>query len=216
MPDIKNYDKNETEKDLKRADAEKSSGTVSQLAGISLNKARKGDDGGFKVKRTARKRLPIVVDIIIAILFVALFGGVITGAYFAFRNFAVDFESVNVEYTMLVTTDNAADYAGLEGQALYLDVDGSVEFFGKVKSVQASEKNGGVLVVVESTVRYKEGDGYSIGDVKFAVGQEYALRTQMGKAVGGVVIELCNEKYQVPAEASLPMDIIILEAKGGR
>ena len=134
MPDIKNYDKNETEKDLKRADAEKSSGTVSQLAGISLGKARRSEDNGFNVRQTARKRLPIVIDIIIAILFAAIFVGVITGAYFAFRAFAVDFESTNVEYTMLVLTENAADYAGLEEQALYLDIDGSVEFFGKIKS----------------------------------------------------------------------------------
>lgn len=216
MPDIKNYDKNETEKDLKRADAEKSSGTVSQLAGISLGKARRSEDNGFNVRQTARKRLPIVIDIIIAILFAAIFVGVITGAYFAFRAFAVDFESTNVEYTMLVLTENAADYAGLEEQALYLDIDGSVEFFGKIKSVQASEKNGGVLVVVEATVRYKEGDGYSVGDCKLAVGQEYMLRTQYGVSVCGTVVELRNEKYQSPVEAALPVDIIILEAKGGR
>ena len=216
MPDINNYNKNETEKDLKRADAEKSSGTVSQLAGISLNKARKSENGGFNVRQTARKRLPIVVDIIIAILFVAIFAGAIVGAYFAFRAFAVDFESVNAEYTMLVLTENAADYAGLEEQALYLDIDGSVEFFGKIKSVQASEKNGGVLVVVEATVRYKEGEGYSFGDCKLAVGQEYTLRTQNGKSIYGTVVELCDEKHPIPVEATLPVGTIILVTKGGR
>ena len=216
MPDIKNYNKNETEKDLKRADAEKSGGAVSQLAGISLNKARRSDDAGFKVRKTARKRLPIVVDIIIAILFVALFAGAIVGAYFAFRAFAVDFESVNAEYTMLVLADNPADFAGLEEQALYLDVDGSVEFFGKIKSVQASEKNGGVIIVVNATVRYKEGEGYSIGESRLAVGQEYTLRTQGGKSICGTVVELCDEKHPIPVEASIPMGTIILEAKGGR
>ena len=216
MPDIKNYDKKETEKDLKRADAEKSGATVSQLAGINLSKARKNDDVGFKVRQTARKRLPIVVDIIIAILFVALFAGVITGAYFAFRSFAVDFERVDVEYTMLVSAEHTAEYAGLEGQPLYLDVDGSVEFFGKIKSVNASEKNGGVLVVVSTTARYKEGDGYSVGDFKLAVGQDYALRTQSGKTVAGIVVELYDEKRPMPAEACLPEGMIILEAKGGR
>ena len=216
MPDIKNYDKNKTARDLKRADAEKSSGAVSQLAGISLNKARGGDDNGFKAKQTARKRLPIVVDIIIAILFVAIFAGAVTGAYFAFRAFAVDFESVNVEYTMLVLTENVADYSGLEEQALYLDHDGSVEFFGKIKSVQASEKNGGVLVVVEATVRYREGEGYSVDECKLAVGQEYTLRTQYGKSICGTVVELRDEKRQSPAEAALPVGIIMLEAKGGR
>ena len=216
MPDIKNYDKNETEKDLKHADAEKSSGTVSQLAGISLGKARKGEDSGFKVRQTARKRLPIVVDIIIAILFVAIFAGIVTGAYFAFRSFAVDFENVNVEYTVLVPEASAADYAGLEEQQLYLDVDGNVEFFGKVKSVRASENEGYVLVTVKSTVRYKEGDGYSIGEYKLAVGQEYTLRTQSGKTVAGVVVELYDAKHQKNAEARLPVGMIILEAKGGR
>ena len=216
MPDIKNYDKNATEKDLKHADAEKSGATVSQLAGISLGKAKKSDDNGFKVRQTARKRLPIVVDIIIAILFVALFAVVIVGAYVALRNFAVDFESVNVQYTMLVSAENAEEYVGLEGQPLYLDVDGSVEFFGKIKSVQASEKNGGVLVVVDSTIRYKEGDGYSIGDTKLAVGQEYVLRTQGGKTLEGVVVELYDARHQAPAEAGLPVGTIILGLKGGR
>lgn len=216
MPDIKNYDKNQTEKDLKRADAEKSSGTVSQLAGISLNKARRSEDNGFKAKQTARKRLPIVVDIIIAILFVAIFAGAVTGAYFAFRAFAVDFESVDVEYTMLVPTDNAADYAGLEEQSLYLDVDGSVEFFGRIKSVQVSEKNGGVLLVVDATVRYKKGEGYSVGDCRLAVGQEYTLRTQNGNSICGTVVELYDEKRPIPVEAAIPAGIIILEAKGGR
>lgn len=216
MPDIKNYNKNETEKDLKRADAEKSSGTVSQLAGISLSKARKSEDNGFQAIQTARKRLPIVVDIIIAILFVVIFAGAVVGAYFAFRAFAVDFESVNAEYTMLVITENGADYAGLEEQALYLDIDGSVEFFGKIKSVQASEKNGGVLVVVGATVRYKEGEGYSVGDCKLAVGQEYTLRTQYGKSICGTVVELCDEKHPIPVEATLPVGTIILVTKGGR
>ena len=216
MPDIKNYNKNETEKDLKRADAEKSSGAVSQLAGISLNKARRSEDPGFKVRQTARKRLPIVIDIIIAILFVALFAGAIVGAYYAFRAFAVDFESVNAEYTMLIHTENSADFAGLEEQALYLDVDGSVEFFGKIKSVQASEKNGGVLMVVSATVRYKEGEGYAIGDSRLAVGQEYTLRTQGGKSICGTVVELCDEKHPIPVEAAIPVGIIVLEAKGGK
>ena len=216
MPDIKNYNKNETEKDLKRADAEKSNGTVSQLAGISLHKARKSEDMGFGARKTARKRLPIAVDIIIALLFVALLTGVVAGAYYAFRAFAVDFESVNAEYTMLIPAENAADYAGLEEQALYMDVDGSVEFFVKINSVQTSEKNGGVLVVVKATVRYKEGEGYSIGDSRLAVGQEFTLRTQSGKTLCGTVVELCDEKHPLPVEAAIPEGIIILEAKGGR
>lgn len=213
MPDIKNYDIND--KDLKGADAEKSSGTVLQLSGLDLGKSRKSDSNPLAGKQTARKRLPIVIDIIIALLFVALFAGAIVGAYFAFRSFAVDFESVDVEYTMLVAADED-ELAAVADQLLYMDVNGSVEYFGKIKSATYSSANGAWLVTVSATVKYKEGEGYAVGNQRLAVGQSLSLRTENGRAISGTVVELYDSKFPVSAKAGLPVTIKLLEAEGGR
>ena len=216
MPDIKNYDKIETEKDLKRADAEKSGATVSQLASISLKKARKGENTGFKSKRVARKRLPIVVDIIIALLFVAIFAGLIVGAFYAFRIFAVDFESVNVEYTVFVPNEQYENYAGIEHQIVYFENEdnGSVEYFGKVKSVSAHSD--GVLISVAATVSYREGDGYSIGEHRLAVGKSFDLRTEYGLGFSGTVVDIVDERHPAPVDEGLVVAGTILAVKGGR
>ena len=216
MPDIKNYDNNKTEKDLKHADAERAGGTISQIAGMNLPKNKKGEISGFSSKQTARKSLPIVVDIIVALLILAIFAGVVVGAYFVFRAFAVDFESIDVEYTVLVPCADGEAYSGLEYQSLYYDVDGSVEFFGKVKSVQMSEKGGAVLMTVSATVRYKEGEGYSVGDVKLAVGQEYTLRSESGRVISGTVVELHSSKQPKSLANTVPVTVMALSAKGGR
>lgn len=213
MPDIKNYD---NKKDLKGADAEKSSGTVLQFSGIDLSKAKKGEENTLRGKQTARKRLPIAVDIIIAILFVALFAGVITGAYFAFRSFARDYESVNVEYTVLVPSEDESALASVTSRALYMDIDGSVEYFGKVKEAKYSPENGAWLVTVSATVRYRDGEGYSVGEKRLAVGQSLILRTENGISISGTVVELYDSKHPISASVYLPPVIKILNAKGGR
>lgn len=216
MPDIKNYDKNESEIDLKRADAEKSSGTMNQLAGIKLNRAKKSDDNVFQTKQVARKRLPVIVDLIIALLFVAMFFGVITGAYFAFRAFAVDYENVRVEYVLLVPYNDGVNYSDLDGKNVYYEDDNGIEHFGKIQSAYLSEENEFVLITVAATARFKEGSGYSLGDIKLAVGQSYELRAENGVKLEGTVVELIDEKHQTVAEAQVPLSVMLLDAEGGR
>ncbi len=190
MPDIKNYDKNEIERDLKRADAEKSGGINAQLTGINIQKPKKNEET-FKARSTARKRLPVAVDILIAILFVALFAGAVVGGYYAFRYFAVDYETAEVEYTVAVSADDyLAMGDSLVQKNVYYDVEGSLEYFGKVKSAGVSETEGIAVITVVNTVKYKEKDGYSVGDVKLAVGQSYKLRIENGEAFDCTVVEL--------------------------
>lgn len=214
MPDIKNYDNDN--KDLKGADSEKSSGTILQFSGIDLSKARKGEDNSLKGKPTARKRLPIAIDIIIALLFVALFAGVIAGAYFAFRSFARDYESVNVEYTILVPSADESALASVAAQSLYMDKDGSVEYFGKVKSATYSSENEAWLVTVLATVSYKEGEGYSVSKNRLAVGQSLSLRTESGTKLSGKVVELYDSRRPISASAGLSPVVLMLDTKGGR
>lgn len=216
MPDIKNFDKNEAEIDLKRADAEKSSGTMNQLAGINLHRAKKSDENIFQTKQVARKKLPVIVDVIIAILFVAIFFGVITGAYFAFRSFAVDYENVKVEYVLLVPYDDEVNYFDLDYKNVYYEGDNGIEHFGRIQSTYISEKNQVVMITVAATARFKEGSGYSMGDVKLAVGQSYELRAEGGAKIVGTVVELFDEKHQTDAAAQIPASIMVLDVEGGR
>ncbi len=216
MPDIKNYDKNESEIDLKRADAEKSSGVMNQLGGINLGRAKKSDDNGFQTKKVARKRLPIVVDLIIALLFIAIFLGVITGAYFAFRAFSADYENVKVEYVLLVPYDDDINYSDLENKNVYYEDNNGLEHFGKIQSAEVSEKNRVVLITVAATARFKEGSGYSFGDIKLAVGQSYELRTENGDMIAGTVVELFDDAHPKASEARLPLNTTVLDAEGGR
>ncbi len=216
MPDIKNFDKNQAEIDLKSADAEKSSGAIHQFAGINLNRAKKSDSNGFSTKQVARKRLPVVVDVIIAVLFVAIFLGVIAGAYFAFRAFAVDYENVKVEYVLAVPYDSNVNYMDLDYKNVYYEDDSGMEHFGKIQSTYVSEKNGVVLVTVSATARFKEGSGYSFGDVKLAVGQDYELRTENGGVIKGTVVELFDDEHPKASLAQLPVNAMVLDAEGGR
>ncbi len=216
MPDIKNFDKNEADIDLKRADAEKSSGAMNQFVGINLHRAKKSDDNVFQTKQVARKRLPVVVDVIIAILFVAIFLGVITGAYFAFRAFAVDYENVKVEYVLLVTYNDGVNYLDLDYKSVYYEDVNGIEHFGKIQSASVSEKNRVVLITVAATARFKEGSGYSFGDIKLAVGQSYELRAENGSMITGTVVELFDNTHPKASEVQLPVNTTVLDAEGGR
>ena len=215
MPDIKNYDNNK--KNLKGADAEKSSGTLLQFSGIDLSKSKKGEENNtLSGRQVARKKLPIAVDIIVALLLVALFAGVVAGAYYAFRSFAKDYESVNVEYTVLVPSSDENVNNSLASQLLYMEEDGSVEYFGKVKNVKYSPENEAWLVTVSATVRYKDGEGYSVGQNRLAVGQSLSLRTENGTKVCGTVVELYDSRNPVSASAYFPLVTLMLDVKGGR
>ena len=216
MPDIKNFDKNQAEIDLKSADAEKSSGVMHQFAGINLNRAKKSDSNNFSTKQVSRKRLPVVVDVIIALLFVAIFVGVIVGAYFAFRAFAVDYENVKVEYVIVIPYDNEVNYMDLDYKNVYYEDDNGMDHFGRIQSTYVSEKNGVVLVTVSATARFKEGSGYSFGDVKLAVGQDYKLRAENGVIIAGTVVELFDDRHPKASVAQLPVNTLVLDAEGGR
>jgi hypothetical protein len=201
MPDIKNYDKTEIDNDLKQADAEKSGGINAQLAGINISRPRKSE-GDFKGRQTARKKLPLAVDIIVSILIVLLFAGTVEGAYYAFRFFANDYENANVEYVIVVDASDAAAYESLVNTNLYFDTNNSLEHFGKVKSVEFSETYGKVLITVGNTVRYKENEGYSVGEIKLAVGKDYILRSENGVKISGTVVELTDNERPLKVQSA--------------
>ena len=80
-------------------------------------------------------------------------------------------------------------YSSILNKELYNDSDGSTLYFGKVTQVDISENQKIVIVTVKANVKYLEEEGYSIGDVKIAVGGEYILRSQ-NATFGGSIVDI--------------------------
>lgn len=186
MPDIRNQDVNDN--GLKHADSDKSGGIMNQPLG-NLAKTRKNSFEMVKKVRSARKRMPIVLDIIIAILLVAMIVALAVGGFYAFRHFTVDYDTVEVEYTVVL---NEKVSGTLKNDQVYCDVDGNTLHFGKIKSVNVDE-NGKQIIVIAQTVKYKADMGYSIGNERLAVGCEYILRTERDKILSGTVVEFVDK-----------------------
>ena len=194
--------------ELKFADAEKSVLDIPEKKGMSgaefLKKESKMNEKGrgnvnaiFKKK----KKFPLALDIIIAILAIAIVAGAIFGAYFAFVYFADDSEEITVEYVILAKNTNSINVA--KGNDVYFDKDGKTYYFGTVIDTSndvdvagVSNVIGGItieyeytLVSVRATVNYRNDDGYSINEQKIAVGKDFTFRA--GKnSYSGTIVEL--------------------------
>ena len=192
MPEFKKNGQRESAKNLKKADSEKSSSgaQLDYMVGLRGTKAKDTAESEKGRGARARKKLPLVVDIIITILILAMAVGVVGGAYYLFRYYSTDHESVRVRYSFAVSCEeNAISYRYAENKELYFDTNGSTVYFGKIKSVSASE--GGTLAVftVEVMAAHRKNEGYYLGGEKLAVGSDYTLRIE-GRVVNGTVVEL--------------------------
>lgn len=192
MPELKNQNQGKPTKNLKKADSEKSSGgaQLDYIAGLRGVKAKESGENEKSKNATARKKLPLIVDIVITVLMLAIVAGVIVGAYYLFRYFSTDYESVGIEYSFAVECkENASDYQKYVRKELYYDVDGSTVYFGKIESVSVSEDNDLAVIIVEVTANHKADEGYYLGDERVAVGSGYTLRIE-DQTVSGTVVEL--------------------------
>jgi len=190
MSEFKNY---ETEdKQLKRADAKKAgvgdaAESVSDLLGA---KKVHGNVTMMPVTNRKRKKTPIVVDIIVGILMLALVAGVIIGAYLLFTYYSGDYSGVDVEYTVICGGEDLASFASLSNGELYCDVEGNALYFGKVQSIKQEEIDGEemfILKVALDDVRFKDGEGYWVSSERLAVGATYNLRCEKMEIEGTVV-----------------------------
>lgn len=188
MPKYKNYDRDDAKKSLKSADREKISEGGSQHVAIDVFAGRAKEISTKKTNK-ARKRLPIAVDIIIAILLLAIVAAVITGAYFALRYFTIDYDSVSIEYSILVEGDGVKQYEGLTGKHLYMDEDANTLYMGRVSDVKIYEADGAAVITVTLEAKYKAEEGYFADDCKIAVGKKLDVRTESLK-ISGKIVEL--------------------------
>lgn len=192
MPELKKNDQSETAKNLKKADLEKSpSGAqLDYIVGLRGVKSKELNESEKKRNAKARKKLPLIVDIIITILMLAIVGGVIGGAYYLFRYFSTDYKSVRIQYSFAIECEApASEYQSAVRKELYFDVDGNTEYFGRIMSVSFSSDDAMAIFTVEVKANYKGEEGYYLGNQRVAVGSDYTFRIE-DRTVSGTIVEL--------------------------
>ena len=201
MAEINSYTKEEKAQGLKNADSKKS--IKDNSAGAVMRPEGHGGkriaDRSIKSNIKVKKRLPIVVDVIAGILMLVLVCAVIAGSYLLFRYYSNDYDGVNVEYKVAFNVSGDLDtYKGLKNEELFMDVTGNSVYFGKITTVETvSDPNGDggrVILTVIANVKYRDGEGYSIGNSRLAVGSRYdALRCGEISLVDALVTDLALE-----------------------
>ena len=177
--------------ELKFADSEKLSdeSSVKKTVGAEFlkkeNKLNEKGRGNVNEIFKKKNRFPLALDIIIAVLAVAIVVGAVFGAYYAFVYFSDDSEEVTIEYLILTSKDDSGAVA--KGKDVYFDSD-KTYYMGSIVDVDANVDVKGdenpfnvdidyVVVRVRATVEYRSDEGYSIHDEKIAVGKDITLRT---------------------------------------
>lgn len=194
MSEFKKYDADQS--NLKRADAKKADGADSGVTVAELV-------GGKRVRASAvmtpvsirkKKKLPVIFDIIVAVVMLALVAALVIGAYMLFKYYSNDYRGVDVRYVVVCQGEDMSEFALFLNEDLYCDIDGNTLYFGKVKEVKLEKGNDSQLLILTlelSGVRYRETEGYFIADERLAVGAEFSFRNGE-KTVDGTVVELAK------------------------
>ena len=183
--------------ELKFADSEKSGDTVENKKSVGADflkresklaeKSRGNVTDIFKKKN----KFPIALDIIIAVLAIALVVGAVFGAYFAFVYFSDDSDTVTVEYTLLTEKNESGVIT--KGKDIYMDSGSATYYLGSIVDVKNNVTVEGsesqyVSVRVRVTLEYRPKEGYTVNNVKIAVGRELTVRTDT-ETYSGTIVE---------------------------
>ena len=179
MSEFKKYGFEENK--LKKADAKKAEGveSVSAVSEFSSARKKRGISAMVPVSMRKKKKFPIVVDIIVAIIMLAIVGGIFVGAYVLLKHYSNDYKGVDVKYTVVCEGDNVNTLASLINEEIYCDVEGNALYFGKVKEINIEKASGveKVIMTVElGDVKYRDSEGYYVSDERLAVGASFTLR----------------------------------------
>ncbi len=200
MSEFKNFETDE--KKLKKADAQKmssaeESSTAAEMPGTKKNRA---STVMMPVSGGKSKRFPLVVDIIVGIVMIAIVAAILVGAYLLFRYYSNDYNGTNINYTIVVNTEeDLSALAPLSHGELYCDVNGNTLYFGKVRSIKQEDSNGVKMFVLEiglENVRYRDGEGYCVETERIAVGTDLTLRCGE-KEINGTVVEIVKAQNGV-------------------
>ncbi len=199
MAEIKDYTNEEKQQTLKGADSHKTVKDTTAGAGLraELFGTRKMTERAIGSNVKVKKKLPIAIDIIAGLLMLVLVCAVIIGSYLLFRYFSNDYDGVELEYTLSFDVEGELDtYASLKSKELFMDVTGNSVYFGKITGVETVEDEadgvgGKVILTVKANVKHRDGEGYSIGNSRLAVGSKYAsLRCGEINIANALVTEL--------------------------
>ncbi len=140
--------------------------------------SRRSDPHYMAQRVKIKKKVPLAVDIIAGIFMLILVCAVIIGTYMLFRYYSNDYEGVEITYTVDVYAkkQDLARYMSMRNEEVFMDKDSNAVFFGKITSVEVSEKTDHMQLTVKADAKYRLGEGYSIGYTKVAVGSRFTLR----------------------------------------
>ncbi len=194
MSDLKNYDSKDNK--LKNADATKMSNTDETNSVAEVLGVKKGRAGAMMpVASNKRKRFPIAVDIIVGVLMIAAVVALIIGAYMLFKFYSDDYRGTDISYTVVCPEDDLSYFSDMSNSEIYCDIAGSSLYFGKVKSIK-QEGESIVLEIGLENVKFRDGNGYTVGSKRLAVGSELTLRCGE-KTIQGTVVELAKAQNGV-------------------
>lgn len=191
MADIRN---NGADSDLKHQDSEKVNGAIGDMGRNLIPSAANALRSMKNINN--KRKVPVVVDVIVAVLLLALIVGATFGVQYLLRYFSTDYESVDVSYVLAVrgaVPPEGSTYADLKNDYLLYDVDGNTVGFGRIGSAVYSAESDMLFLTVEVNAKYMEREGYSIGETVLAVGMSYELRTEE-IPLSGTVVELYGEE----------------------
>ena len=191
MSENKNYDQLRDPSDLKHADSEKKSDNGS-TAGLSDSLGAKMSDvlSSGSARVNARKKLPVIADVVIAVVMVLLIIGAVIGSYYLFRYYTNDYDNLEIEYCIATPCEkDIAIYRGMLNTEIYCDANGNSFYLGKVKSVELSTDQSMVLIIVDCSAKYRSSEGYSVGDCRIAVGEQGLYRSRVMN-VNGTIVEM--------------------------
>lgn len=179
MPENKKFGTDEKDPNLKKEDQRKISAVQGSgnTHGMDIFGGRRMADKSVGSNVKVKKKLPIAVDIIAGILMLAIVCGIVVGSYMLFRYYSDDYDTKSLSCTVFFNADEELNkYMGMKNGDLYMDFTDNTVYFGRITEVRTDEDNNRVILQVTVDARYRDEEGYSLGEIRLAVGGEYKLR----------------------------------------
>ena len=179
MPENKKFGTDEKDPNLKKEDQRKISAVQGSgnTHGMDIFGGRRMADKSVGSNVKVKKKLPIAVDIIAGILMLAIVCGIVVGSYMLFRYYSDDYDTKSLSCTVFFNADEELNkYMGMKNGDLYKDFTDNTVYFGRITEVRTDEDNNRVILQVTVDARYRDEEGYSLGEIRLAVGGEYKLR----------------------------------------
>lgn len=186
MIDNKNINP-EDKKDLKHADIDKFG--TKQLNSKKtdnsdlLRREKRAKDrkirGEESVEVKKSQRIPLGVDILLAVFIILIAASLVVGIYFVVKNNMAGYTSETVEYTVILEDAEGIDMGALKDKQVYCDTDDNTVYMGKITEAEIlTDENGDTQIIAKISVdaRYGKEEGFSVDENRIAVGCEYALR----------------------------------------